>query len=395
MKVAYFDCFSGISGNMILGALIDLGIDVKVLDRELGKLPLQYQLEATRVAKNGISAIHVEVLTEEGESQRSLKDALDLIEGSTLEEEIKGPSKQIFTRLAEAEARVHHQEPGTVRFHEIGAIDTFIDVVGAVVGLKMLSVEQIVCSPLNLGKGTVECAHGMLPVPAPVTAELLKGVPVYATDTEGELTTPTGAAIITSLATDFGNLPLLTIEEIGYGAGTMELEAPNLLRIFVGEMRGYPEDYVTEEVTLLETNIDDMNPQFYDHIMESLFDAGALDVFLTPTQMKKNRPGVIMSVIGRRDRVQRLLSIIFQESTTLGVRVTETRRLSLSRSLHQVETKFGQIRVKAARRGERIVNVSPEYEDCKKAAIAHHLAIDQVYTEVQRAWERRRRGDHV
>ncbi|MFC1926009.1 nickel pincer cofactor biosynthesis protein LarC, partial [Chloroflexota bacterium] len=354
MKVAYFDCFSGISGNMILGALIDLGIDVKELDGELSKLPLHYQLEINRVTRKGISAIHVEVINKEGDKQRTLRDVLELIDRSTLEEEVKGTSKQIFARLGEAEARVHNQDLNTVHFHEIGAVDTFIDVVGAVVGLKMLGVEKIVCSPLNVGKGTVKCAHGVLPVPAPVTVELLKGVPVYTTDSEGELTTPTGAAIITSLATGFGNLTPMAIEKTGYGAGSMELETPNLLRLWAGEMRDESGDYIAEEVTVMETNIDDMNPQFYDHIMERLLHAGALDVTLTPMQMKKNRPGTIVSVIAPGDRVEGLLDILFQESSTLGIRITETRRLSLPRSLQRVETKFGELRIKVAHRGDRI-----------------------------------------
>src|SRR4030042_5276553 len=387
MKVAHFDCFSGISGNMILGALIDLGIDVKELDGELEKLPLQYQLEAKRVAKNGISAMHREGLTQEGEGKRSLKDALALIDQSTLAEDVKRLSMQIFTRLGEAEAKVHNQTLSTVHFHEIGAVDTFIDIVGAVVGMKMLGIKKISCSPLNIGKGMVQGAHGMLPIPAPITAELLKGVPVYATDIEGELTTPTGAAIITSIAADFGNLPLLTIENTGYGAGKLELEIPNLLRLWVGEMKEHPEDYITENVTVIETAIDDMNPQFYDHIMKSLLDSGALDVFLTPVQMKKNRPGVALSIITRREQVEKLLGILFEESTTLGVRIAETHRLSLPRSIHLIKTKFGEIRIKVARKGDTIVNVAPEYDDCRKAAIAHQVAISQVYTEAQRAWK--------
>ena len=390
MKVAYFDCFSGISGNMILGALIDLGIEVEELDHELHKLPLQYQLEVKRVEKKGISAIYVEVLTQEVESKRTLKDALAIIDQSALAEDIKKPSKQIFARLGEAEAKVHNQALSAVHFHEIGAVDTFIDIVGAVAGMKMLGIEKISCSPLNVGKGLVHCAHGVLPIPAPITVELLKDVPIYNNDIEGELTTPTGAAIITSIAADFGALPLLAIEKTGYGAGKMDIEIPNLMRLLVGNTKENAEDYITEELIVLETNIDDMNPQFYDYIMESLLRAGALDVSLTPVQMKKNRPGVALSVITSREQVEKLLSILFEESTTLGVRVTETRRLSLPRSIHPVKTKFGEIRIKVAHKGAIIVNVAPEYDDCRKAAIAHQVAISQVYAEAQRAWKRRK-----
>jgi len=393
MRVGYFDCFSGVSGDMILGALIDLGIDIKDLDKELRKLPLEgYKLEVKRVVKQGISAINIEVITSEKGGGRTLKDILAIIDRSTLDMDIKEKSKQIFIRLGETEAKIHNQDLSKVHLHEIGAIDTFIDIVGALVGLKILGVEKIICSPINVGKGLVQCAHGVLPVPAPITAELLKGRPIYTSGTEGELTTPTGAAIITSLTTDFGDLPLLTIENVGYGAGSMELEAPNLLRLWVGDMQLQCEDCITEEVTVLETNIDDMNPQFYDHVMESLLQAGALDVFLTPVQMKKNRPGIMLTVITHRQQTEKLLSILFEESTTLGVRVTETHRFSLPRSIHLVETKYGEIHIKVARKGDKIVNVTPEYDDCKKAAITHQVAVSETYTEAQKAWENRKAG---
>lgn len=387
MKIAYFDCFSGVSGNMILGTLIDIGLDADRLNQELRKLPLAgYQLEVTRVVKQGIAAIYVDVITQENDVERTLPDIYSIIDRSTLSDRIKGESKQIFTRLGEAEAKVHNQGLSSVHLHEIGAIDTFIDIVGALVGLEMLGVERVISSPLNMGKGLVKCAHGVLPVPAPVTAELLKGVPVYSTDIQGELTTPTGAAIITGIAADFGHLPPMMVEKVGYGAGKMDFKVPNLVRLWVGKAVGLSEDYIREDLIVLETNIDDMNPQFYDHIMESLLRAGALDVFLTPVQMKKNRPGVVLSVVTARECHDRLLSLLFEESTTLGVRITETNRLSLPRSFHLVKTRFGEVRIKIARKGDTIVNVAPEYEDCKKAAIAHNVAISQVYNEAQKSW---------
>ena len=387
MRTAYFDCFSGISGNMILGALIDLGFDVEELKHELFKLPLKgYQLEARRVEKQGISAVYVDVLIQRDSKERTLTDILTLIDQSALSREVQYLSRQIFTRLGEAEAKIHNQDLDTIHFHEIGAVDTIIDVVGAVVSLKMLGVEQISCSPLNVGKGVVRTAYGMLPIPAPATVELLKGVPVYASEVRGELTTPTGAAIITTFATDFRDIPPMTVEKVGYGAGKMELEIPNLLRVLIGEVAEYPKGYATEYVTVIETNIDDMNPQFYDYVMESLLRAGALDVFLTPVQMKRNRPGILLSVITPREKVDRLLTILFEESTTLGIRIAEMRRLSLPRSLHSVRTKFGEIRVKVARKDDTVINITPEYEDCRNAAITHNVAISQVYAEAKKAW---------
>jgi pyridinium-3,5-bisthiocarboxylic acid mononucleotide nickel chelatase len=336
------------------------------------------------VTKQGISAVYVDVVGKEDDKERTLKEILELIDHSTMPQEVKQLGKRIFLRLGEAEAKVHNQDVNKVRLHEIGAVDTFIDIFGAVISLKMLGIEKISSSPLNLGKGLVRCAHGVLPVPAPITAELLRGVPVYATDVEGELTTPTGAAIITSLATDFGNMPSLTMQRVGYGAGKMDLEIPNLLRVFMGETVGQPKDYISEYITILETNIDDMNPQFYDHIMGSLLDAGALDVFITPVQMKKNRPGIVLTASTGKENLEKLLDILFKESTTLGVRVKETHRLSLPRSHHLVNTKFGEIRVKVALKGSTIIKVAPEYEDCRKAATTYQVPISQVYAEAQR-----------
>lgn len=385
MKTAYFDCFSGISGNMILGALIDLGVDIDGLRTGLGALRLEgYHVEARRVAKQGISGIYVEVVAQGDEGGRGLADILGLIDQSNLSDDIKEQGKRIFMRLGEAEAKVHHKDLDAVHLHEVGAVDTIIDVVGTLVGLKMLGVEEVSCSPLNLGQGLVECSHGLLPVPAPITAELVKEVPVRATDVGGELTTPTGAAIVTSIAARFGDMPLMKIHGVGYGAGKMDLHVPNLLRVFLGELVGQADGYAAERVTVLETNIDDMNPQLYDHIMERLLRAGALDVFLTPVQMKKNRPGTLLSVVAESEAVGKLVDIILEESSTLGVRFSERQRFSLARSSHSVETSFGKIRVKVAYRGDTIAKVVPEYEDCKKAAEDCGVPISQVYAEVQR-----------
>lgn len=388
MKAAYFDCFSGISGNMILGALIDLGLDIEELRSRLSCLPLGgYRIDTARVNKRGITATYVDVVTQGDDQPRTLDDVFNIIERSSIDEEVKKAGKQIFARLAAAEAKVHGHDVDTVHLYEVGATDTIIDVIGSLVGMKIMDIGGVSCSPLNLGRGMVQCSHGWLPVPAPVTAELVKGVRVYAGDVEAELTTPTGAAIITSVATDFGAMPALRVEGVGYGAGKMDLDVPNVLRIFVGQTTEQVEDYMVELVTVLETNIDDMNPQFYDHIMERLMQTGALDVFLTSVQMKKNRPGTMLSVVAAGGGVEKLLEVIFAESTTLGVRVSETRRLSLPRYSRLIKTKYGEIRVKVAHRGDAAISMVPEYEDCRKAAKMHNVPISQVYAEVQEAWK--------
>ena len=387
MKIAYFDCFSGISGNMILGALLDLGVSLDDLRRELAGLPLTgYQLQVSRVTRQGIGGLYVNVRPNEGQVERTLSDILAIIGQSTLSAEVDELSRRIFTRLAEAEARVHNQEVEAVHFHEVGAVDAIVDIVGAAVGLKLLGVERVECSPLNVGGGFVEARHGVLPVPAPATLELLKGVPVYSRGTSHELVTPTGAAIVTTLAACFGPMPAMTVEGIGYGAGKAELEMPNLLRVVVGDSEEVGGDYLSDTVTLLETNLDDMNPQFYDYVMERLFAAGALDVYLIPIQMKKNRPGNMLSVLCPPDRVGEMLAILFAETTTLGVRVRDVTRRCLDRSIVAVDTRFGQIRVKVARRGAVVLHAAPEYDDCKAAARRHGVPLSVVYEEARRVW---------
>lgn len=388
MRIAYFDCFSGISGNMVLGALVDIGVDLEKLRVELGKLPLEgYGIEASRVSKRGVRATYVDVITAHPDQPRTLKDIMGLIDRSRLDEDLKKRGREIFARLTEAEARVHDLNIEAVHLHEVGATDTLVDVFGSLIGLKVIGIDEVRCSPLNLGSGLVQCSHGWLPVPAPITVELLRGVPAYAGEAKGELTTPTGAAIATGTAAGFGEMPLMRVEAVGYGAGRMDPEVPNLLRVLVGERLGAGGASGAETVMVTETNIDDMNPQFYDHIMEILLQAGALDVFLTPVQMKKNRPGVLLSAIGRREDTQRIVDVMVRESTTLGVRISETQRVSLPRSSGTVDTRFGQVRVKVARRGDGSSTMTPEYDDCKKAAREHNVSLGTVYSEVQRAWE--------
>lgn len=373
---------------MILGALMDLGLDLEHIRAELRKVRLTgYGIEVTKVKKRGIGASYVDVPTAGSEQPRTVSEIIELIESSHIDDWVKRTAKQIFIRLSSAEARVHGYTAEKVHLHEVGATDTLVDVIGSLAGLRALGVGEVYCSPLNVGRGLVQCRHGWLPVPAPITAELVKGIPIYAGESYGELTTPTGAAIVTEIAAGFGNMPTMEVEGVGHGAGKMDLEIPNFLRVFLGKRVESTADLATESIALIETNIDDMNPQFYDHVMDSLLQAGALDVFLSPVQMKKNRPGVLLSVVSRKENVRCLVDIIVRETTTLGVRVAEVRRVFLPRRSDVISTRFGEIRIKLAERGEGVCTMMPEYEDCKKAARVHEVPLNQVYAEVQRAWE--------
>ena len=384
MAIAYFDCLSGISGDMILGAIIDAGLPLDDLKSELTGLGLSgYRLSAAKVKKAGMSGTQVVVESTEQPTERHLSEILSIIEESRLDSPVKEQSSTIFRRLAAAEAKVHGQEPESVHFHEVGAIDAIVDVVGAVAGLRRLGIERIYSSSLPLGRGWIQSAHGKLPVPAPATAELVKEVPTYAGDMEAELVTPTGAAILTTLCQDFGPMPPMTVAKIGYGAGSRDLSQPNLLRIFVGSPSAVCET-VPERITVLETNIDDMNPEFYDHLMDRLLSQGALDAYLTPIYMKKNRPATMVTVLAPAQHREELLTILFQETTTLGVRIWETERRCLARETREVETQFGKVRVKIGRLGDRITTIAPEYEDCRRLALEHQVPLKEVYQEAER-----------
>ena len=380
MKIAYFDCFSGVSGDMILGALVDAGLEMERLKVELARLPLSgYTLSAETVRRRGLRGTHVEVGVSEEGVERHLHEIEEIIEGSDLPDEVKARGMAIFRRLAEAEARVHGIPVERVHFHEVGAMDAIVDVVGAVVGLWLLGIEHVYASPVHVGRGTVECAHGTLPVPAPATQELLRGVPIYGRDVDAELVTPTGAAILTTLAERFGAAPPMRVEQVGYGAGSRDLPLPNLLRVSIGETTEQVEGYEEDVVTVIETNIDDMNPQLYEHVMERLFDAGALDVFLTPIQMKRNRPGVQLSVLVTEERVADVLDILFAETTTIGVRTCPMRRWKLGRERIVVETRYGPVGVKVARRGGTVMNVAPEYRECQRVAEEQGIPLKEMY----------------
>ncbi|MBA7499005.1 Pyridinium-3,5-bisthiocarboxylic acid mononucleotide nickel insertion protein [subsurface metagenome] len=389
MKIAYFDCFSGISGDMTVGALLDAGLEIETLEKELKKLGLSgYQLEVNKVVKKGISATQFKVKIKEEGVERRFKDILTIHEKSKLDEEIKKETKKIFFNIAQAESKIHQKDMDKIHFHEIGGLDSIIDITSAVIGIKTLGIEEIYSSNLPVGKGFVKCAHGVIPVPTPATLELLKNIPTYSGGIDSEMITPTGAAIIGTLAKSFGGRPLMKIERIGYGAGEKEFTIPNLLRVSIGEKilkdENLKDGYVSDEAVLIETNIDDINPEFYDYIMEQLFSQGALDVFLTPIQMKKNRPAHMLSIIVYEQDLKEILEVLFSESTTLGVRIREIKRLRLGQQNFIAETKYGKIRVKVGIFKGEIKNIAPEYEDCKKMAKQHKVPLKEIYEEVKK-----------
>jgi uncharacterized protein (TIGR00299 family) protein len=396
MKIAYFDCFAGASGDMIVGALIDAGVDFDFLKKELKKLHLHgYKLRASKTAKSGLAAVKFDVeLTEDhghdhdhGHHHRNLEDIVKIIDASGLSKSVKDKSKAIFLRLAEAEAKVHGCPVDEIHFHEVGAVDAILDIVGAVIGLDALKVGEVRASKLHLGSGFVDCAHGRLPVPPPAVVELLKGAPAYSSDVKGELVTPTGAAILSTLAAGFGPFPDMRIEKTGYGAGFKKLSIPNVLRLVVGESEPSADQ---DRIRMIETNIDDMNPQFYEYIMEKLFAEGARDVFLTPIIMKKSRPGLVLSVLATEDRIEALISILLRETTTLGVRISDFRkRMILGREIVPLKTAWGEVRVKIRSISESEKTVAPEYEDCKRIARERGLPIQTVFDTVKREAESR------
>ena len=382
MKIAYFDCFSGASGDMILGALMDAGLPLEKLKAELAKLKLShYDLKVEKVAKKSIGGSQAIVIVEEDHHHhhhRHLSDIKTILENSDLEKGIKKKSIGIFTRLAEAEAKVHQTTIDHIHFHEVGAMDAIIDVVGSVAGLAALGIEKIVCSALHVGAGTVECAHGTLPVPAPATVELIQGKPIYSTGVQGELLTPTGAAILTTLASEFGPMPAMTLKITGYGAGNADISIPNLLRIAIGESAEEIKGLESERVAVMETSIDDMNPQIYDYLIEKMLQMGVMDVFLMPLHMKKNRPGMLLTVLCKMEMMDQITDFLIAETTTIGVRWRIDHRMKARREIRTEKTTHGDIGFKVAKIGDRTVNVSPEYEDCKRVAVKKNVPLKNV-----------------
>jgi uncharacterized protein (TIGR00299 family) protein len=390
MKLAYFDCFSGISGDMTLGALIGAGVPLEQLRGELQGLQVPgWQMSAEKVWKNGMSAIYAQVRTEDTSKHRSLATILEMIQASRLSDGVKERSSAIFRRLGEAEAYVHDAPLEKIHFHEVGAVDAIVDIVGACVGFEALGIERFACSPLNVGGGTAKMAHGVLPVPAPATARLLLGKPTYSNGVTKELVTPTGAAIVATLCDVFGPQPPMSVNAIGYGAGTADLEGqPNVLRLMTGEAaeKTVPACGMDETIRVLEANLDDMNPQIYGYFLEKALRAGALDVFATPVQMKKNRPGTLVTVLCKPEEEGKFSEMLFAETTTLGVRGTTATRRILPREWVKVTTAFGDVRIKVARVNGHIRHASPEFDDCRKLAEEKNVPLQRVLEDALRAW---------
>ncbi len=382
MRVAYFDCFAGISGDMALGALIDAGAPLEPLVAGLQTLPLSgWTLRAQRIRKGNLAATTVSIETTQHQHERLLPEIERLIAASRLPEEVKEQSCAVFRLLAEAEAKVHGIGIDEVHFHEVGAVDSIIDIVGTVYALHLLGVKAVYASALPFSRGRIRTHHGELPVPAPATMELLRGVPTYPLDIDAELVTPTGIALLKGLAKSFGAPPPFTPQRVGYGAGKRDLPFPNVVRVVVGEM---PDSLALERerLTVVETNLDDMSGELAGFVMERLLEAGARDVWLTPAQMKKNRPAVVLSALCDASVLPSVLDILLRETTTLGVRVQEVERLCLPREIVEVDTPYGSVRVKVAKLGDTIVNIAPEYEDCRHRALQYRVPLKEVMTAV-------------
>jgi len=382
MRIAYFDCFSGASGDMILGSLIDAGLSAGRLREELRKLRIPtVHLRAKKVLKGGISATQVIVEGKsEKRSHRNSKEILRIIERSSVESEVKEKSEEIFKRIASVEAKIHQTPMEEVHFHELGGLDSIVDIVGSVWGIQQLGIEKIYVSKVNVGTGFVKCEHGILPVPAPATLSLMEGKPIYSSGVERELLTPTGAAILTTLGSEFGSMPPIKVDRIGYGAGRDNLPHPNLLRLIIGTSESISGK---EKVVVIETNIDDMNPQFYDYVMERLLAMEVLEVFITPILMKKNRPGHLLTIICPSEKLPSVTKFLLRETTTLGLRWHEEERAKTDREILTGKTKYGKIRFKLARWEGRVVNLSPEYEDCKRLALEKKVPLKEVFEEAK------------
>jgi pyridinium-3,5-bisthiocarboxylic acid mononucleotide nickel chelatase len=393
VKIAYFDCFSGISGDMCLGAIVDAGVPLKALQKELKKVPVTgYRLSMKKAERGHLKACKVTVMLKPGievQTGKTWKDIRKIIQASALPQDIKQKGLSVFKTIFEAEAKVHGGNFQTIHLHELSAVDCMIDVFGTIIGLDLLGVKRIFSSPVNLGSGFVTTETGILPVPAPATAEILKNIPVYSHHVHAELTTPTGAAIIKELSSGHGDIPFMDIAKVGVGAGDTDFRHwPNVLRIFIGtSLSPIPVRDKTripdEKVIVIETNIDDMNPQVFEHVIDMLYKAGSLDVYLTQVIMKKGRPGVKLTTLCNEGRKEALMKIILRETSSIGLRYYETRRRVMQREIKTVETKFGKIRVKVSKMGTEIIKAAPEYKDCRKIARQFNIPLIEVMKNIR------------
>ncbi len=435
MRIAYLECFSGMSGDMFLGALVDAGVPASLLEKTAAALDVGARLEISRVVRSGISATKVDVYVDgekdlpreeywerqerehehshehhghshsrPGESSRAgapaphshshehgrgLSEIRGIISAAAISEPAKKTAIAIFEALGRAEAKIHNTSIENVHFHEVGAVDAMVDIVGAAVGAEALGVDEIICSPLNVGGGTVKCAHGTFPVPAPATVELLADAPVYSSGLQAELVTPTGAAIVKTLAARFAAFPEMKIEKSGYGAGSRDFPGhPNVVRLTIGETasNALAAKTASGTITVLEANLDDLNPQVFGYVMDRLFEEGALDAFGMPVQMKKNRPGTLLTVLCKPEDAGKLTQLIFTETTTLGVRRRDEMRQTLARRWETVGTRWGEVRIKIASMNGTVTNYAPEYEDCRRIATEHHVPLKTVMQEAARLY---------
>jgi pyridinium-3,5-bisthiocarboxylic acid mononucleotide nickel chelatase len=384
MRIAYIDCIAGASGDMLLGALVDLGVSPKVISDSITAMQLKdCKIEVKKVMKGALSATKINVITPQKETHRHFRDLINIIQTASISETVRARAIQILTRIASIEAEIHNTSLVDVHLHEVGGDDALIDIVGTLNCFEALNVAEIFVSPLPLTRGWVNSAHGQIPLPAPATLALIKGVPIYyLEDFQAELVTPTGTAILTSIADSFGSFPKMVLKDIGTGAGSMDLVIPNVIRIWLGNSPGNSDDLLIEKLMLLETNIDNMNGEGFGYLMETLMQAGALDVTFTPIQMKKNRPSVQVSVLCQPHQVEIFQDIIFKETPTLGIKQFDIKRTSIPRQLDKVSTPFGDIQIKKTSwRGK--LQASPEYEDCRKAAKKHKVPIEDIIQTAQ------------
>jgi uncharacterized protein (TIGR00299 family) protein len=387
MKIVYGDLIGGASGDMFVAALVDLGLPIETLKSELKKIPsLKYRLEVGTKKVNAIRAARFRVLTGKKESQRTWEEIRRLIDGSTLDAQVKERTVEIFSRLAEAEGKIHGVAPKRVHFHEVGATDSIVDIVSTAIGIHHLKIDSFYFSRIPLGRGLTRTRHGPLPLPGPATLELLKGLPVEFIDLDGETVTPTGAAMIAALERRFGERPLMTVEKIGYGAGAKEFpDRPNILRLVLGQdSTAWQQD----EMVVIEANIDDMNPELYDYALDRLFAAGARDVFLSPIQMKKNRPGTLLRIIAEPALREKLSEIVLRETTTIGLRYFPVQRVILKRSTARVKTRFGTVAVKIVEEPDGTKRATPEYDNLKRIAAAKKIPLKALYDEVVRRFNK-------